>query len=481
MGPVRKLFTQSSYYLASNLLVVLAGAISLPIWTRLLSQQDYGLFSLFNVTIAFMVTFSKFGLQFSSIRFYHDFSASKTASDLPSYYTTMVIGSVAISVTVTAALLGAATLFLRNQESHALLVLLPLIGAVILIQTTNNILTAFLRAEQQVTLYGLIQIVQRYAQLGLALLMVFIFGVELRNIYWGWIVSGGIIMVLLGARLLHLQRLSLPHFSPSFLKEAVVYGFPLIWAEVSNVMLSVGDRYVLQHYMGSAAVGIYSVGYNTAELIQSLLALPLRFAVIPIYLSLWNTAGEEKTARFLGEALKYYCMLGLPLALGASWFGKDIVTLLSTAKFEEAHTILPYIILPLIVHGAFCIFGAGLNIQKKSTSIMYSTLFASMVNIGLNLVLVPRLGILGAAIATTIAYLMLDILLFVQSYYYLKVPIDLASIAKYAILSMAAIYIASGIGSVAQVKIKIVLVVVIYAGSLLLFDKGLRAKVSSLY
>lgn len=479
MGQLRKLAAHSSWYLVSNMLVVAAGAISMPIWTRFLSQQDYGVFSLLNVTIAFLVIFSKFGLQHAALRFYSDVSAKQSAASLPSYYTTMVIGGMVTSAVVTAAMLGLVALFLHDLDFPSLPALLPLVGTVIVIQAANNILTMFMRAEQQVKLYSVIHVVRRYSRLGFAVLMVLLFGVHLYNIYLGWILSGAMIFTLLFTRLLRQQRLAVGHFSPALLKEAVVYGFPLIWFELSNAILSLGDRYVIQYYLGAAAVGVYSVGYNTADLAQSVLTLPLRLAVIPLYLSLWNGGGEEKTRHFLGQALKYYFMLGIPLALGVSWYSRDLVLLLATEKFIAAHTIVPYIIFPMILYGAFGIYGAGLYIQKKTTHLMSSTLFASAANILLNVLMVPRLGLLGAALATLIAYVLLSILIFWRSSSYLKIPVELSSIGKFGAIAAATVYLVSAVAGSAQFVLQISIVIVLYSATVLLLDKQLRAKARS--
>ena len=476
MTNIRRLFSQSSYYFTSNILVALAGMITLPIWTRLLSQEDYGLFSLFNITISFMVTFSKFGLQHSALRFFSDFKGRVNTLDLRSYFTTMLIGGICISGTVVLIIILVAIFFFSEPLGQKFLHLLPFIGAIILIQATNNLQLIFLRAEQQVKLYSIVYVARRYGQLTLAILFVFILGVNLHNIYLGWLVNGGIILMLLMVRLLFLGHLSMPHFSPAILKEAVIYGFPLIWFELSNEIMCLGDRYVIQYYMGSAAVGVYSAGYNTADLVQSLITFPIRLAIIPMFLSLWSSQGEGKTREFLSQALKYYFMFGIPLALGVSWFSKDIIMLLASAKYAESHVIVPYIVFPLIIYGAFGIYGAGLYIQKKTMLLMYSTLLAGGINIGLNFVLVPNMGILGAAISTLIAYIFLAVSIFVMSYRFLKVPVDLYAIGKYAILSFGSIYLVSFVGRNEPVTVKIAIVILLYGVSLLFFDKQLRVK-----
>ena len=162
----------------------------------------------------------------------------------------------------------------------------------------------FLRAELRATLYGALTVVQHYGRFGAALLMVVLFGVSVWNICLGWILFGAIIVPMLLFRLLYQGQLSPRRFSRSFLKTAVIYGFPMIWTELSNVILDIGDRYIIDYFMGQKAVGVYSVGYSTASLGHSLLTVPLRMAVVPMCLAVWSKSGPEETRQFLQRAMR---------------------------------------------------------------------------------------------------------------------------------------------------------------------------------
>jgi O-antigen/teichoic acid export membrane protein len=225
MSEVGRLARHSSLFFASNVLIVLAGAVSLPVWTRLLTQEQYGLFALYNVTITFMISVCKFGMQHASLRFYSEVEAGKLGVGLTSYYTTMVLGGLCISIPVVAVSMGAAHWLLKGEE--ALWVLVVPVGAAILAQSTANLLLMFLRVEQHVKLQAVLLVVQRYSRLGAGLLLVSLFGITVANIFWGFVLSGALLCLGLLVRLVRQGKIAPREFSARLLKDAVAYGFPL--------------------------------------------------------------------------------------------------------------------------------------------------------------------------------------------------------------------------------------------------------------
>jgi len=474
MAQIGRLAKRSSLYFISNLLVVLAGAISLPLWTRLFTQEQYGLFALFNVTIGFMVVFSKFGMQHAALRFYSDVHNEKSPTDPKTYFSTTVIGATCLSLIVTALVAVCAFLFFHGSRNQSFLVLLIPAGAVVIVRATTNVLMNILRAEQHALLHSILHAARRYGRLVAAVTMVLLLGIEVRNLYLGWLISGGLLAALLTARLMRLRRLSFAAFSPSFFRQALVYSFPMIWLELSNSVLTLGDRYVLQYFMGPSAVGTYSVGYNAGSLAQSLLARPLRMAIVPMYLALWAKQGAGATTDFLGKALGYYSMLGIPLALTLCWYRVDIVTLLASSRYVESAEVLPFVIVGLILHGGYGVFAAGLYIHKKTKILMSSTLVAATVNIALNIVLIPRYGLLGAALSTLIAYALLAVTIYVRANRLVKVPIDLFLIAKLTGLAVAALALTTWLAGDQWIGVRLALVGLIYGALLFAVHKPLR-------
>lgn len=475
MSNLRNLAKQSSFYFISNTVIIMCSFISFPIWTRIFTMAEYGMFSLINITVMLGTGISKFGLQHAAMRYYSDFKENKIRLDISCYYTTLLLGSMLIMGASIYSSLLIVRIFFKSYLDAALMELLYLIAALILAQSINSVLIIFVRVEEKGLLYSIISIAEKYGRLLGALVMIaYVSKNNLRGFVAGWLFSEAVMTIVLLSR--YVKKINFSHTSYSFLKEAIFYGFPLIWMELSNMLLNFGDRYLIQYYMGSEAVGVYSAGYNLAVMAQSLLAVPLKLAITPMYLNIWNRDGKEETKKFIDQIFNYYLMVGMPIIIGMSWFGKDIITVLATAKFKEAHVIIPYIILPLIFHGAYPMYAAGLFIAKKTKVLMYITVFSMFVNLLANILLIPYFGILGAAYATSIAYVAVIILLFATSNKYLKIKIEIVPALKYTALSFLIMLSISGFEAtnIRKMLVKISMGVILYALGIISMDKTLR-------
>ncbi len=477
MNYLKKLVEQSSYYFISNAIIMMAGFISFPIWTRIFTRAEYGLFSLVGITISLGVGISKFGLQHAALRYYSDFKERKIHLDISYYYSTLFVGSVIISGAIICIALVIIETFFRNSISKPLLDLLPLISMLIFTGTLFSMLAMFIRADNQGRLYSIFIIAKKYGGLLLALYIVFNLVGNLQGVFLGFALAEMVLLFLLV--LLFFDKIKIRRISWSFLKEAVKYSFPLIWMELSNMILNFGDRYLLQFYLGSNSVGVYSAGYNLTSMAQSFLTTPLRLAIVPMYLQIWNRDGKNRTITFLNHTLDYYFMLAVPIAVGMIWYGEEIITVLATSKFEESAAVIPYIIIPLSLYGAYVVYGSGFFIQKKTKALMYLALTAGLVNICLNMLLIPRFGILGAAYATFAAYVMLSVLIAMRSNRFLKIKVNLNKVLLYILLSCVTMYAASfySVENIWQLLTRVVLVGIIYSSAVLIVNKELRKRI----
>lgn len=474
MAQAGKLVKRSSYYFFSNVLIVVAGMISMPIWTRLLTTEQYGLFSLFNVTLMFLVAFSKFGLQHATLRFYSDARAVTSTFDLRQYHSSMYFGGLALSFGVTAILAALCLLLLDQPEQSTMRALVLPVAACVVLQATANVLLAFIRAAQRARAHAILSVLRRFGQLGFALLMVAALGVRVTSIFWGYALFGLAFVGLLSLGLARQGKLAPQAVTWNLLSQGLAYGFPMIWLEVANTILALGDRYVLQYYLGPAAVGVYSVAYNTGQLTASLVSQPLRLAVVPMYLATWADSGEEATRRFLVRALKGYVGLAVPLTLGVSWFGGDLVRLLAGDKYGGATEIIPWVVSALAIHGGYAVYAAGLYIHKKTRVLMWATLVAAVLNMLLNLWLVPLNGVVGAAQATLIAYVVLCLWVAIRSGRYMAVALDPWFLLKSCAAALLSVWSVGHFLGPLFVLWKVAIVIVCYGGAMLLIERDAR-------
>ena len=400
-GALRRLLRHTSNYSAGTLLVTLASMLSFPIFTRVFSVAEYGVFALVNVTLGFLVGIGKLGLQQSIVRFYAEIEGGKRSGDKVGFFSTVLFSMVAVGsiIAVSSALLF---LFLPSAWwSHTgAQYLIALAAPLVFIRVVDSAMLNLLRAEQKSGLYSMFTVVRKYLGLGVVLLVIFFIARNLYGFFIGTMIAEALALVFILAyyarrRLFDIHRVSRPLFMAM-----LTFGLPLLASELSYYLLNMGGRYIINYQLGPQPLGSYSAAYNFSDYLQGVLTASFAQAVVPMYLRMWEQQGKEKTVTFLEQSLRYYLMLSLPILAGMASVGPELLRLLASAKYEVSASLLVLIIAGMLVAGGTPIFSAGIYINKLTKIVMYTVLAAAVLNLSLTAILTRPLGIEGAAIAT---------------------------------------------------------------------------------
>ena len=147
-----------------------------------------------------------------------------------------------------------------------------------------------------------------------------------------------------------------------------------------------------------------AAAYNLCQYVQALFVTSVGQAIMPIYMQMWDRKGVAETSAFISRSLRTYVMLGVPVIAGLAAVGPELLPSLASEKYASAAFIVPWVIGGMVIDGTNSMVGAGLFIHRRTRTIMGIVLSAAVLNVVLNLILVPRIGIKGSAIATLVCY-----------------------------------------------------------------------------
>jgi len=230
---------------------------------------------------------------------------------------------------------------------------------------------------------GLFAIYRGYSIMGFALI---------------YVVSNALVLlyyIIIARRFGIALRFELDHvFIKSLVRRALPFGigglFLVYYVWIDRVMLSV--------MVNNEAVGYYTAAYN---LMGSLNFVPSAFvlSLFPL-MAIFFKGSDKSLDKIFRMGIKYLYMLALPMAVGVTLLGKEIITLVYGPKFLPAG-----IALDILIWAEFFIFidvllGYLLLSMNKENITMINAGVGAALNIILNLILIPRLGIEGSAIAT---------------------------------------------------------------------------------
>ncbi len=477
---LKKFLRHSSNYAVGELLVFSASFVSFPILTRALTQNDYGVMSVFSVTLWIFLAFSRAGLAESTVRFYREYHQPEDPAAQSTYYSTFFIGTVAFALfTALLVVLFGKPIFvwLFHQELPGFHYLL---AGLIVTGTLYARLLNFYRASQRTISYNIAMVASRFTILAVSLSAVLLIAGTLKVYYTSILAAETAIMVLLVAIFLSQNPVSIAAFSGSFFKTCLRFGFPLIGFELGYLLLKSVDRYIIQFMLGSEAVAIFSVASNMGHYTKDLILFPLMYALTPIYIEVWHEKGREATSRFVSTVANISLLVLIPIFLLMTLLGRELIVVLASDKYASAGDLLGVLVAGTLLWALLPIYASGLYIAKKTQIISVTVLVCVLLDVVLNLVFVRLWGIWGSCYAALLTCFALAAYLSYRSRCYLKITIHGKTLA----VGLAASLVLCGVAALLPkashflgVIIKMAILGLAFAGTVLALHGEVRRMV----
>jgi O-antigen/teichoic acid export membrane protein len=393
IGTLKHLIKHSAIYGMGGVLNKLIGFVLLPIYTRYLTPTDYGILSLLGVSSSIAVIIARLGLGSAMFRevIYHG-SDERMVESTTLYF---LLGESALCFGI---------LFIWSPQVSNLVFGTPeythLVRLVFLtgfLNTFEVVVMAKLRLRAQSAFYSFLSVAGFL--IGITLNLYFI--VVLHRGVEGLVAAGLISAALFGAFYLLLLLKDLqPIFSLQILRRMLAFGVPLVPVGLSSLLLTMADRFFLQHFTTTAEVGLYSLGYNIG-MVMNLAGQAFQLAWPPYRFAL---AKQPDAERQFAKILSYFMIAFGFMGVALSVFAREVLVLMTTPKFYSAYAVVPLIALSYIFSGARYITNIGLAVQNKMIYVPPIIIGSALLNLGLNYLLIPPYGMMGAAWATVISY-----------------------------------------------------------------------------
>lgn len=440
MSNVRTLYGEASHYLGGQAAALALGFVSFPIFTRVLSVAEYGMLCLAFQVAALAAVLSKMGFQHSIQRFYQEHAASAA---LQKFYSTLLLGAALCGTAIALLFFIGVEIVPDSLVSPPLKKVLLLGSVLIFIRGLQPIVINFLRAQRRTKAYNVLDVLTKGASIAFVCLLLFAWNRSVNAVLLGTIAVEFASVVATVFFLLPPEVISISAFDQKLFCGAVVFGFPLVLYELAAVVLDSGDRILVEHYLGLQSLGYYSAGYNMATYIAMFLRDPVNLAMFPIYMNLWVTRGAEETRAFLSTTLDRFIMVAMCVLAGVAVTARYAVIVLGSRKLQQAYPLLPVLVLGLMLHSLQMFFNAGLVIHKRTFTMFKFVAAAAVFNILLNVLLIPRIGLQGAAVATLMSYALFLGLSARESSALLPLRLDILACSRYAAAAIVSVLLVS--------------------------------------
>jgi O-antigen/teichoic acid export membrane protein len=240
-----------------------------------------------------------------------------------------------------------------------------------------------------------------------------VYRLGLWALLWGELAGSGSALAIV---LLLQQKLLFNKPSWSLFRKTLRYGSPLILASVSSLLLNMGNRFLIETFMGKKAVGPVAI-YTLAGQIAGILNMMLvqSFGLVYVVIALRVSSDPTTSKSFYRSTFRIFGLILLLSAMALGILAPEMVELLqryfhSDPIYQAAASLVPLITFGYVFFGMSNAVAIGLHLANR-TSWISSAMFASMVfNMGINIFLIPSMGLMGAALATLLGYGLLFII-----------------------------------------------------------------------
>jgi O-antigen/teichoic acid export membrane protein len=392
---IKRLTKHSAIYGVGGFIQRALAVLLLPLYLKYLSKSDYGTIETLVALSTIIFTLLRSAIQNSFFRFYFDSDDEDYRARIvrTAFWSTMASSTFALAVGLLFAAQISEGLF--STDEHVNLVRVAFLG---LWATMNyDQLTALFRVEERSVSFSVASLANVLLTITVTVLLLVVFdkgpiGVIIGNF------SGTLAVwaVLLAYRRVHLGL----EFDRELFGRMLAFGWPFVPSAVALAAIDFNDRFFLVKMKGTDDVGVYALGIRIAAvLVFFLWAFRLAWPAFA-----YSIKDDAEAKRTYGFVLTYVVAASAWVATGLSLLSPWLVQILGPPEFQEAERVVAPLCFAAVAFGAYVVVVISIGRARRMASNFVITGAAAMLNVVLNLVLIPPYGIRGAAFATLSAY-----------------------------------------------------------------------------
>lgn len=398
---------QSVIYGIGQLVVQLVGFLIYPILTNdnYFTVEQFGIWNILAPTMTILTVIYSGGL---STGFFKYFINSDSPQQRYSAFSRSIFIILALGVSVS--ILGIGLLPVITHKLFSQSISWKYIVLVMLTAFANSITAVCLavyRAQEKARQFVLINSLRFFLMANLVFFAVMLRHGGLLGLLLAY--AGSAVVVALVLYVTTVRSIEKTPVIPGLARKIARFSFPLIPTQLAGWVLSVSDKFVIGIVLGAATVGLYSAGYQIAMVTNAFFIGPFSLAWGPF---MFREGTKPDGPQKIADLLLLYTMLGAMFVTPFILFGVDLIALLSNnPSYAESYRVIPPVVAGYLFFGYYLFYTTGFNLNNKTQYFPLITGSVGVLNIILNLLLLPRYGYMAAAWVTLISYFFLFIVM----------------------------------------------------------------------
>ena len=408
---------------ASKLLVFLM----MPLYTGILSPAEYSSADLISQTANLLMPLACIGITDGVFRFAMDSEIDK--KQVLSSGLAILIGAGLVF-----ALLSPLISLVDYFSKYAWLIVVYVLAA-----NLHSLCAQYVRARNKTGLFAL----QGIINTALVIILNIFFLVVFKMGVLGYVLSVVVADVLVTVFLIFAGKLykdiRISSVKAELVKKLLKYSVPMIPATIFWWITSVSDRYMVTYFAGETVNGLYSAAYKiptALTLVSSVFLEAWQYSAVSDTDAASGTASRE-SADFFSSVFSHYQSLIYVAGSAMIAMSQILIIILCADSYFEAWRYVPILTLASVFSGFTSFVGSVYLVKKKSMLTFLTSMSGAVINVALNLLLIPKLGAQGAAIATVASYLVVFIIRAVNTGKYVPFSLSLPRMTASILLLVA--------------------------------------------
>ena len=397
---LKRLSKHSLVYAIGPAVHKVAGFLLIPLVTGYVGgTENYGVLGMANVIIVIASQALGVNLLSGMQRFYTRYETPEERATLIT--TTMTLLACTTGVALLLGTLLATPLSRLIFDSSADAPVLRLSLAILFFQLNGQVGMRYLQLREMSGTYVAVQVGKLFLEI--ALKVVFMVALSLEHIGALYSVLIGEMLVSLGLTGVIFSKLRYG-FRWDMAKRLIRYSYPLVISGLCMFVLHQADRFLILKMIGKSETGLYNLAYQFGAMVNALLLQSFGLIWFPYIFSIHE---ESKICHLCRKIFTYFVLLASASSFVCALFAREMIFVMADPEFRSAWTTVPVVLFGYVFWAMYQLFQTAFFVRERTVWITVLTAMAAMVNVGLNLLFIPRFGYIGAAWATLIAFMLL--------------------------------------------------------------------------
>ena len=426
LADLKRIASSSGLYAVGEVLNRGLAFLLLPVYTRYLPQSEYGALDLFNAFSGVLFACLLLGMPSALTKVFHQDCENDSERSRVLF--------TALGLDLPVLLFGGGILFVFAEPLGRLIIgtdgmggMVRLVVATAVSASLVAIVLSSFRARERAMAFVVVNLLQFVPAMVLNIVLVVHFELGMEGVLWGNLISS---VVSLPVGLWLAGREDVWRFDRRLVEPLVHFGVLLIPVTLASWVIDLSDRYVLRLFEDLETIAIYGVGYKIGMILQMAVVWPFQLAWPAVSFSISKREGHEAS---YARVLTYFVLALVVGVLGLSLASRSGLAFLAGEPYRTAAQVVPWVALAYLFNGIHFCLTPGIHIAKKTKVLPLFSGAAAAINLGLNFLLVPRFGVMGAAWSTTVTFFFLAVATWVLSQRVYPVPHEIGRLVRIAL------------------------------------------------